>query len=88
MEENKTAQTPESLRRETEEVSFFNFNQLFQTFILNWQWFALSLIIALGITAIYLRYTTPRYQSSAKMLIKDEDSGRGGRYSRSFCRTV
>ncbi|MBQ4224284.1 MAG: polysaccharide biosynthesis tyrosine autokinase [Prevotella sp.] len=80
MEENKTAQTPENLRKETEEVSFFNFNQLFQTFILNWQWFALSLIIALGITAIYLRYTTPRFQSSAKMLIKDEESGRGGRY--------
>ncbi|MBR6980289.1 MAG: polysaccharide biosynthesis tyrosine autokinase [Prevotella sp.] len=82
MEENKNTQTPENLRKEnTEEVSFFNFNQLFQTFILNWQWFALSLIIALGITAIYLRYTTPRYQSSAKMLIKDEDNNtrsRGG----------
>ena len=82
MEENKNTQTPESQRKEnTEEVSFFNFNQLFQTFILNWQWFALSLIIALGITAIYLRYTTPRFQSSAKMLIKDEDNNtrsRGG----------
>ncbi len=82
MEENKNTQVPENLSKDNnEEVSFFNFNQLFQTFILNWQWFALSLIIALGITAIYLRYTTPRFQSSAKMLIKDEDNNtrsRGG----------
>ena len=48
MEENKNTQVPENLSKDNnEEVSFFNFNQLFQTFILNWQWFALSLIIAL-----------------------------------------
>ena len=78
MEENNNAQNLENVRNENnEELSFFNFRTLFQTFILNWQWFALSLIIALGVTAIYLRYTTPRYQASAKMLIKDEDSNRG-----------
>ncbi len=82
MEENNNAQNLENVRNENnEELSFFNFRTLFQTFILNWQWFALSLIIALGVTAIYLRYTTPRYQASAKMLIKDEDSNRGGRNS-------
>ena len=82
MEENNNAQNLENIRNENnEELSFFNFRTLFQTFILNWQWFALSLIIALGVTAIYLRYTTPRYQASAKMLIKDEDSNRGGRNS-------
>ena len=75
MEENKVT-TPENVQ-ETEELSFFNFRSLLQTFILNWQWFALSLIICLGITAIYLRYTTPRYASQAKMLIKDEDNQRG-----------
>jgi capsular exopolysaccharide synthesis family protein len=73
MEENKTTQTVEQVR-EQEDRSFFNFRSLFETFILNWQWFALSLIICLGITAIYLRYATPRYQQTAKMLIKDEDN--------------
>ncbi len=75
MEEKNNVTNPEGVR-ENEELSFFNFRSLLQTFILNWQWFALSLIICLGITAIYLRYTTPRYSSMAKMLIKDEDNPR------------
>ena len=75
MEENNNVTNQENLQ-ESEELSFFNFRSLLQTFILNWQWFALSLIICLGLTAIYLRYTTPRYQSSAKLLIKDEDNPR------------
>ena len=78
MEENNNVTSNEILREQNEERSFFNFRSLFETFILNWQWFALSLIILLGITAIYLRYTTPRYASQVKMLIKDEDNrGRG-----------
>ncbi len=77
MEENKTTLSVENVR-EQEDKSFFNFRTLFETFVLNWQWFALSLIICLGLTAIYLRYTTPRYQQYAKILIKDEDN-RGGR---------
>ena len=74
MEENKNVTTNEILRDQNEERSFFNFRTLFETFILNWQWFALSVIILLGITAIYLRYTTPRYSAQSKMLIKDEDN--------------
>ncbi len=76
MEENNNLNNAENLREANEELSFFNFRTLLQTFILNWQWFALSLIICLGITAIYLRYTTPRFSSMAKMLIKDEDNPR------------
>ena len=77
MEENNNLTNPEVARESNnDELSFFNFRSLLQTFILNWQWFALSLIICLGITAIYLRYTTPRYSAMAKMLIKDEDNPR------------
>ncbi len=76
MEENNNLTNAENVRESNDELSFFNFRTLLQTFILNWQWFALSLIICLGITAIYLRYTTPRYSSMAKMLIKDEDNPR------------
>ena len=82
MEENKNVTTNEILRDQNEERSFFNFRTLFETFILNWQWFALSVIILLGITAIYLRYTTPRYSAQSKMLIKDEDN-RGRNNSKS-----
>jgi len=77
MEENNNAINAENVQQQNnDELSFFNFRSLLQTFILNWQWFALSLIICLGITAIYLRYTTPRYSAVAKMLIKDEDNPR------------
>ena len=55
-------------------ASFFDFATLYRTVILNWYWFVLSLIIFGGIGAIYLRYTTPLYQSTAKLLIKDEDN--------------
>ncbi len=56
--------------------SAFNFQIIYTTLILNWKWFILSIIICLGIAAIYLRYTTPIYMASAKLLIKDE-GGRG-----------
>lgn len=60
-----------------EENSFFNIQTIIQTLILNWKWFVLSVIICLGVAAIYLRYTPRIYQSFAKMLIKDEDNRRG-----------
>ena len=62
-------------------TSFFDFAALYRTIILNWYWFALSLIIFGGIGAIYLRYTTPLYQSTAKLLIKDDDNGSSRRGS-------
>ena len=62
-------------------TSFFDFAALYRTIILNWYWFVLSLIIFGGIGAIYLRYTIPLYQSTAKLLIKDDDNGSSRRGS-------
>ena len=59
-----------------EEQSVFSFQNLFALFVLNWQWFLLSLFICLCGAFIYLRYATKTYQVSAKMLIKDEDNNR------------
>lgn len=39
-----------------------------------WPWFVLSMLIALGIAFIYLRYTPLSYQTTASILIKDESS--------------
>lgn len=58
-----------------ETKSSIDFAVLYRTIILNWYWFILSLIICGGLGAIYLRYATPKYQSSAKLLIKDDDNG-------------
>ena len=54
--------------------SSFDFATLYRTIVLNWYWFVLSLIIFGSLGAIYLRYATPMYQSTAKLLIKDESS--------------
>lgn len=59
-----------------EEQSMFSFQNLFAMLVLNWQWFLLSLFIFLCGALLYLRYATPVYQVSAKMLIKDEDNRR------------
>ena len=67
-EENKIAEV-ESVQPE-ERVSFFSPADILKNFILNWYWFVLSLIIFIGAALLYLRYTTPVYQASAKLLIK------------------
>lgn len=59
---------------EERDESLLNFQFLIKTFILNWQWFILSLIITLSVAMIYVRYSLPVYQVSAKVLIKDDDN--------------
>ena len=59
-----------------EEQSVFSFQNLYAMVVLNWQWFLLSVFICLCGALIYLRYATPSYQVSSKMLIKDEDNRR------------
>lgn len=75
MEENKNI-TPNQ-EQEQNGASLLNFQVIYTTLILNWKWFVLSLIICLGIAAIYLRYTPPIYQAYAKLLIKEESNNRG-----------
>ena len=53
--------------------SRLNFQTIFAALVLNWQWFLLSLIICVCGALIYLRYSEPVYQVSARMLIKDEN---------------
>ncbi len=66
----------EELENPQEEQSMFSFQNFFSILVLNWQWFLLSFFICLCGALIYLRYATPVYQVSAKMLIKDEDNRR------------
>lgn len=62
-----------------EEEMSFDFRTLLSMFLLNWQWFLLSVFICICAALIYLRYSTSIYQVSAKMLIKDEQRpNRGG----------
>ena len=62
----------------TENESSFDFKTLLALFILNWQWFALSVFIMLCCAVLYLRYKSPVYQVSTKMLIKEEQNNKRG----------
>ena len=73
-EETKNTQT--EVQPLAEEQSFFSLESIFRMLVLNWQWFVLSLIVALGIAFLYLRYTTPVYNTYAKILVKGGE-GRG-----------
>ena len=75
MEENKNLQL-ESAVQEQEEKSAIDFQLIYTNLILNWKWFVLSLIVCLGLGYLYLRYATPAYQASTKVLIKDDDDSK------------
>lgn len=57
----------------------FNLQFILTSLILNWKWYLLSLIICVGCAMVYLRYASPVYSISAKMLIKDDDSPQSSR---------
>ena len=61
---------------EQQEESAFSFQAIFSMLVLNWQYFLLSLFICVCGALIYLRYATPVYQMSVKMLIKEDNSNR------------
>ena len=64
------------LEDEQASKSQFNFQTIFSILVLNWQYFLLSLIIFVCGALIYLRYTEPTYQMSARILIKQDQSAR------------
>lgn len=65
----------EDLMEGTEKKSsFFSLSNLFAMVVLNWHWFLLSLLAFVTVAWLYLRYTEPVYQVSARMLIKEDNS--------------
>ncbi len=70
------SEVEELLEQDGSQGSVWNFQTLFTMLILNWQWFLLSLIICISAALLYLRYTSPTYQVSAKMLVKDEQKSK------------
>ena len=77
MEESKKMELVDGvLKQAQEEESSFDIRTIFTFVVLNWQWFILSMFIFVCGALIYLRYTTPVYQLSVKMLIKDENNNR------------
>ena len=54
-------------------IQDFNLKKTLSLYSKQWKWFLLSVMIGLGVAFIYLRYTTPVYEASAKIMLLDED---------------
>ncbi|OQP63402.1 hypothetical protein A3860_23950 [Niastella vici] len=60
------------LEMESRETSF---NQLWNRYASYWPWFVFLLLLAIGGACLYMRYSIPQYESTARLLIKDEKKG-------------
>lgn len=57
-----------------------NIQELLFRYLIHWPWFVVSIIICIACAWGYLRLTTPIYNISATVLIKDEKKGGGCKY--------
>jgi tyrosine-protein kinase Etk/Wzc len=60
------------LEAESRETSI---SQLWSRYASYWPWFVFLLLLAVGVAFMYMRYTIPQYESTARLLIKDEKKG-------------
>lgn len=60
------------LEMESRETSI---SQLWSRYASYWPWFVFLLLLAVGVAAMYMRYSIPQYESTARLLIKDEKKG-------------
>jgi len=61
----------------TSEIKELSLKEIIHQYTQYWKWFILGVVIAFICAYIYLRYTTPFYESKATVIIKDEKSGGG-----------
>ena len=64
-------------RRNTSAEEALSLRDIFDTFVGNWIWFLISVIICLAVARLYLATKSNVYQRQAVMLVKD-DSGQSG----------
>lgn len=58
-----------------DEVNEVNLREQIDKYLTHWKWFVLSAILCLVLSFLYLRYTTPSYEASTSILVKDEKKG-------------
>lgn len=54
---------------------FIRIQDLFHIVVSKWYWFAVSLLVAIGLVSLYLMITPPVYTRTASILIKDDAKG-------------
>ncbi|WP_035668030.1 polysaccharide biosynthesis tyrosine autokinase [Flavobacterium sp. 83] len=65
----------ENNRFDEDQESDFQLKEVFDKYIVHWQWFLICACMSLFFAFLYLRYTVPEYQASTSILVKDEKKG-------------
>lgn len=60
-----------------EDIEGLDLKQILSRVLANWYWIALSVLICLACANLYVRYKTPNYKISARVLVNDEKKGAG-----------
>jgi len=55
----------------TSEENTLNIRQEIEKYLNYWPWFVLGVLLMIGVTFVYLRYTSPKFIATASILIKD-----------------
>ena len=58
-----------------DEINDVNLREQLDKYLIHWKWFILSIFLCLVLAFLYLRYTTPSYEASTSILVKDEKKG-------------
>lgn len=58
-----------------DEIEDVNLREQLEKYLIHWRWFLVSVIICLIGAFLYLRYTTPTYEATTTILVKDEKKG-------------
>ena len=58
-----------------DEINDVNLREQLDKYLIHWKWFVLSVFLCLVLAVLYLRYTTPSYEASTSILVKDEKKG-------------
>src|SRR5690606_22634355 len=58
-----------------DEIQEINLREQLNKYLIHWKWFVLSALVCMALAFLYLRYTTPTYEASTSILVKDEKKG-------------
>lgn len=61
----------DDFRKEEESNELFSLQTIWVLFCQNWYWVLISAIICVGVAFVYLRFKTPVYSASMKVLVKE-----------------
>ena len=68
--------TPLQDKDAQQEESTLEIRDLVYLCLAKWQWFAISLVVCLGLAVLYLLTTAPTYQRTATLMIKDDSKSK------------